>query len=99
MVEDNEVNGRMGLKLLSIAGYSTELAEDGAVALEMITKPGVKYDIVLMNCQVHPALLTPNLPDACDGRLGMHATNTSAGNGREVSRAHTNHSSDCKCRR
>jgi CheY-like chemotaxis protein len=99
MVEDNEVNGRMGLKLLSIAGYSTELAEDGAVALEMITKPGVKYDIVLMDCQVHLALITPNLTDACDGRLGMHATNTSTGNGREVSRAHTNCSSDCKCRR
>jgi len=52
MVEDNEVNGRMGLKLLSIAGYAAELAEDGVVALDMITRPGAKYDIVLMDCQV-----------------------------------------------
>ena len=54
MVEDNEVNGKMGLKLLSIAGYVGELAEDGAVALEMIQDPLNKYDIVLMDCQVTP---------------------------------------------
>jgi hypothetical protein len=52
MVEDNEVNGKMGIKLLSISGYEAELAEDGAVALDMITKPGANYDIVLMDCQV-----------------------------------------------
>jgi Histidine kinase-, DNA gyrase B-, and HSP90-like ATPase len=54
MVEDNEVNGKMGLKLLSLAGYVGELAEDGAVALEMIQDPSKKYDIVLMDCQVSP---------------------------------------------
>jgi hypothetical protein len=51
-VEDNEVNGRMVLKLLSIAGYAAELAEDGVVALEMITRPGAKYAVILMDCQV-----------------------------------------------
>ena len=58
MVEDNEVNGRMGLKLLSIAGYAADLAEDGVVALEMLTQPGAKYDIVLMDCQVRTNLIT-----------------------------------------
>jgi CheY-like chemotaxis protein len=52
MVEDNVVNGKMGLKLLKIAGYDGDLAEDGIVALQMITRPGVRYDVVLMDCQV-----------------------------------------------
>jgi hypothetical protein len=52
MVEDNVVNGKMGLKLLKIAGYEGDLAEDGIVALQMITRPGVRYDVVLMDCQV-----------------------------------------------
>jgi CheY-like chemotaxis protein len=52
MVEDNEVNGRMGMKLLSIAGYLSDLAEDGLVALEMLQDPLNKYDVVLMDCQV-----------------------------------------------
>jgi CheY-like chemotaxis protein len=42
----------MGLKLLKIAGYDGELADDGTVALKMITRPGVRYDVVLMDCQV-----------------------------------------------
>ena len=54
MVEDNEINGKMGLKLLSIAGFDAELAENGIVALKMITRPGGKYDVVLMDCQVLP---------------------------------------------
>ena len=54
MVEDNEVNGKMGLKLLSIVGYNAELAEDGAVALEMIMQNQSRYDVVLMDCQVIP---------------------------------------------
>jgi hypothetical protein len=52
MVEDNVVNRKMGLKLLKIAGYDGDLAEDGIVALQMITRPGVRYDVVLMDCQV-----------------------------------------------
>jgi hypothetical protein len=52
MVEDNEVNGKMGLKLLKIAGFDGELAEDGVVALSMITASGADYDVVLMDCQV-----------------------------------------------
>lgn len=52
MVEDNVINGKMGLKLLKIAGYDGDLAEDGTVALQMITRPGVRYDVVLMDCQV-----------------------------------------------
>ena len=59
MVEDNAVNGKMGLKLLSIAGYTGELAEDGVVALRMITKPGAQYDVVLMDCHVHLQLCFP----------------------------------------
>lgn len=56
MVEDNEVNGKMGLKLLSIAGYVSDLAEDGLVALEMLQDPLNKYDVVLMDCQVSSSL-------------------------------------------
>jgi hypothetical protein len=52
MVEHNVVNGKMGLKLLKIAGYDGDLAEDRIVALQMITRPGVRYDVVLMDCQV-----------------------------------------------
>jgi hypothetical protein len=54
MVEDNEVNGKMGMKLLAIAGYDAELAEDGEVALTKITESGSNYDVILMDCQVSP---------------------------------------------
>lgn len=54
MVEDNEVNGKMGMKLLSLAGYLSDLAEDGLVALEMLQDPLKKYHVVLMDCQVFP---------------------------------------------
>ena len=39
MVEDNEVNGKTALKLLSIAGYDADLAEDGSVALKIQQSP------------------------------------------------------------
>jgi hypothetical protein len=80
MVEDNQVNGKMGLKLLSIVGYKAELAEDGAVALDMIIKNESKYDVVLMDCQVCPACANLTI-DAGDGWVGMHKTDTRVGEG------------------
>jgi len=52
MVEDNEVNGKMGVKLLSLAGYDPDLAEDGAIALNKIQQTPRKYCVILMDCQV-----------------------------------------------
>jgi hypothetical protein len=66
MVEDNEINGKMALKLLSIAGYDPELAVDGAVALEKITAPDNHYDVILMDCQVSFSL-SVLMPDAGHG--------------------------------
>jgi signal transduction histidine kinase/CheY-like chemotaxis protein/HPt (histidine-containing phosphotransfer) domain-containing protein len=50
LVEDNELNREVALGLLEDAQLSIETAENGAVALQMITKQD--YDLVLMDMQM-----------------------------------------------
>ena len=50
LVEDNELNREVALGLLEDAQLSIETAENGAVAVQMITKQD--YDLVLMDMQM-----------------------------------------------
>ena len=50
VVEDNRVNQKVIVSLLEKRGYSPELAENGAKALEAIAR--VRPDLILMDCQM-----------------------------------------------
>jgi len=50
IAEDNPINQRVAVILLSKLGYSTDVAADGAEAVEMVGKR--RYDAVLMDCQM-----------------------------------------------
>lgn len=53
VVEDNELNREIAVGILETVGFITETAEDGTVAVDMISKskPGY-YDVVLMDIQM-----------------------------------------------
>jgi PAS domain S-box-containing protein len=50
LVEDNEFNQQIAKELLTEAGFSVDIAEDGRKSLEMIGKRA--YDVVLMDMQM-----------------------------------------------
>jgi CheY-like chemotaxis protein len=50
LVEDNPVNQRLALKMLTKRGYVVDVAANGAEALPMVTANA--YDLVLMDCQM-----------------------------------------------
>jgi signal transduction histidine kinase/CheY-like chemotaxis protein len=50
LVEDNPVNRQLAQKLLTMAGYRVETAENGQLALELLAR--ASFDIVLMDCQM-----------------------------------------------
>ena len=50
LVEDNPVNLAVGEKLLSVLGYSCDVAVNGQIALEKMATGS--YDLVLMDCQM-----------------------------------------------
>ena len=50
LVEDNKVNQMLALAVLKKLGYTAELAEDGQVAVDMLSKRS--YSVVLMDCQM-----------------------------------------------
>ena len=50
LVEDNPVNLAVGEKLLSVLGYSCDVAVNGQIALEKMASG--RYDLVLMDCQM-----------------------------------------------
>ncbi|MEP6906440.1 MAG: ATP-binding protein [Pseudoxanthomonas sp.] len=50
LVEDNPVNLAVGEKLLSVLGYTCDVAVNGQVALEKMA--AARYDLVLMDCQM-----------------------------------------------
>jgi signal transduction histidine kinase/CheY-like chemotaxis protein len=50
VVEDNEVNQEVVLKMLNKLGYSADIANNGVEALEKIT--AYSYKLVLMDCQM-----------------------------------------------
>ncbi len=50
MVEDNQINQRVGKLILQRAGFSIDLASDGHEALE--AHKSRPYDLILMDCQM-----------------------------------------------
>jgi signal transduction histidine kinase/DNA-binding response OmpR family regulator len=50
LVEDNEINQELALALLEDKGIKTKLAENGQIALDMLSKE--HFDGVLMDCQM-----------------------------------------------
>jgi len=50
VVEDNPVNRKVAVGILRRLGFSAEVAEDGALAVERLKSPGI--DIVLMDMQM-----------------------------------------------
>jgi PAS domain S-box-containing protein len=50
VVEDNAVNRKVAVGMLEQLGYTTEIAEDGAIAIDMF-RPGA-FDAILMDCQM-----------------------------------------------
>jgi CheY-like chemotaxis protein len=52
VVEDNPVNRRVAVAFLDKLGCSTETAEDGLAALELLSGPDQRFDLVLMDCHM-----------------------------------------------
>ena len=50
LVEDNPVNLAVGEKLLSVLGYTCDVAVNGQIALEKMATG--RYDLILMDCQM-----------------------------------------------
>ena len=54
LVEDNLINQQVALGILEDMGYLADIAEDGAVAIEMLKKSpeGDPYQLIFMDCQM-----------------------------------------------
>lgn len=53
LAEDNEINREIAVEILSMAGFTTETAENGKLCVEMFTdKEQGYYDIILMDIQM-----------------------------------------------
>lgn len=52
VVEDNDVNQRVACALLRRFGFDTVSAENGEVAVKLVTESPNTYDIILMDCQM-----------------------------------------------
>lgn len=52
LVEDNQVNQVVAVSLLKRIGIRPEVVSDGAEALEKVHREGVRYDLILMDCQM-----------------------------------------------
>jgi len=50
LAEDNEVNQKLAVKLLNMAGFNCDIAGDGQAAVEAYKKKS--YDLILMDCQM-----------------------------------------------
>lgn len=50
IVDDNELNAMLASRLMQAMGFEVQLAENGAVALELFAKK--RFDLVLMDCQM-----------------------------------------------
>ncbi|MDH3346857.1 MAG: response regulator [Desulfobulbaceae bacterium] len=52
LAEDNPVNKRLAVLLLTKAGYTVETADDGAEAVQLYSKQPHHYDLILMDVQM-----------------------------------------------
>jgi CheY-like chemotaxis protein len=52
LVEDNEINQQVAVELLESEGFVVEVADDGQIAVDKISKNKDKYDLVLMDLQM-----------------------------------------------
>ncbi len=52
LAEDNLVNQKLATMILTKAGYSVDVAENGKIAVEMLTQNPEKYDTILMDVQM-----------------------------------------------
>jgi CheY-like chemotaxis protein len=52
LVEDNRVNQRVATALLERRGYRVSLAENGALAVDLLTAGDAHFDVVLMDMQM-----------------------------------------------
>ena len=50
LAEDNEINSLIAVELLTTAGFTVDVAENGTIAVELVKKN--KYDLVLMDIQM-----------------------------------------------
>ncbi len=50
VVEDNAINQKVAMRLLSTLGYTSDLAANGAEGLKMAQER--RYDVILMDCQM-----------------------------------------------
>ncbi|HVL59045.1 MAG TPA: response regulator, partial [Burkholderiaceae bacterium] len=52
LVEDNAINRELAGELLAGAGVTVDVAADGLQALQMLDRDDLRYDAVLMDCQM-----------------------------------------------
>jgi signal transduction histidine kinase/CheY-like chemotaxis protein len=52
LVEDNRVNQKVAIALLERRGYRVTVAENGALALELVTAPDAPFALILMDMQM-----------------------------------------------
>ncbi|MBV1927917.1 MAG: response regulator, partial [Gammaproteobacteria bacterium] len=54
LVEDNVINQQVAIGMLEDMGYCPDIAENGAVAIEMLRQAAddLPYDLILMDCQM-----------------------------------------------
>ncbi len=52
VVDDNEINRLVAVRLLEKLGHTTETATDGAEALAAVRDAGPPFDLVVMDCQM-----------------------------------------------
>ncbi|HRC54924.1 MAG TPA: response regulator, partial [Kofleriaceae bacterium] len=52
LVEDNKVNQLLARTLLRKASMEVTIAEHGRAAVDLLTAPGERYDVVLMDVQM-----------------------------------------------
>jgi hypothetical protein len=96
LAEDNHVNQRIALKFLEKYGHKVEIAENGAIAVDMYKQRCAdhrSFDIVLVSRQLLPGWceLTAHYPDGClYAHYGWYGSNRAYSQVRIFSKSRTN---------